>query len=91
MYGITFELDKSDLQMFYSQGASEAYAEIAQILQPFGFTGVGNTYVCKQGNLANMMAAVEALKKQSWFSSSVRNMETFRVAEWVDLTDFVRA
>ncbi len=91
MYGITFNLNVSDLQMFYSQNETQAQAEIAQMLATFGFKGVGNTYLCKDGDIVNLMAAVEALKKQSWFSSAVENIQAFRVEEWFDLTQFVRA
>ena len=44
MYGITFDLNTRDLQMFYSHTEQQAYAEIAEILQNYGFKNMGKVF-----------------------------------------------
>lgn len=91
MYGITLELNSQDLQMFYSYNEQQAYAEITEILQNFGFESMGKVYLSQADDMANLFSAVEALKKQPWFPASVQNIRAFRIDQWSDLTAFVRA
>lgn len=90
MYGITFDLNTQDLQMFYSHTEQQAYEEIREILKNFGFEGVGKAYISKSDNIADLFAALSALKRESWFSSSVHSIHSFYIAQWSDLTEFVR-
>ncbi|AUX61242.1 virulence factor [Simonsiella muelleri] len=91
MYGITFDLNTRDLQMFYSHTEQQAYAEIAEILQNYGFKNMGKVFISQSDNVADLFTAVLALRQESWFSSSVRNIHSFKIEQWSDLTQFVRA
>ena len=41
--------------------------------------------------MANLFAAIYALKKIDWFKSSVRDIRAFKVENWSDFTDIVKA
>lgn len=92
MHGIKIDLDMQELSMFYAYSEQEAFAEISNVLKPFGFTiQLGNAYLLENENMASLFSAMEALKKISWFPPSVRGMQVFRVSDWSDLTAFVRS
>jgi virulence-associated protein VapD len=40
--------------------------------------------------MANLFAAIYALKKISWFKESVRDIRAFKVENWSDFTQIVK-
>ena len=41
-------------------------------------------------DMDNLFAAIYALKKISWFKSSVRDIRAFKVENWSDFTQIVK-
>ena len=41
-------------------------------------------------DMANLFAAIYALKKIAWFKSSVRDIRAFKVENWSDFTQIVK-
>ena len=64
-----------------------AYADIRTSLSDFGFDWVqGSLYTCPNEDLANLFAALMALKALPWFATSVRDVRAFLVEQWSDFT-----
>ena len=51
----------------------------------------GSVYLTDNDDMANLFAAIYALKKIDWFRSSVRDIRAFKVENWSDFTDIVKA
>ena len=51
----------------------------------------GSVYLTDKDDMANLFAAIYALKKIDWFKSSVRDIRAFKVENWSDFTDIVKA
>jgi virulence-associated protein VapD len=59
---------------------SQAYADIGAILNGFSFDRVpGSLYLTNKDDLANLFAAIMALKALPWFAASVRDIRAFKV------------
>ena len=43
-------------------------------------------YFANKDDMANLFAAIYALKKISWFKSAVRDIRAFKVENWSDFT-----
>ena len=41
-------------------------------------------------DMANLFAAIYALKKIAWFKASVRDIRAFKVENWSDFTQIVK-
>ncbi|MHB1654968.1 MAG: hypothetical protein ACYCSZ_01190 [Burkholderiales bacterium] len=41
-------------------------------------------------NMAQLFVAIQSLKSQSWFPSSVRDIRAFRIEQWSDFTSVVK-
>lgn len=73
MFAIAFDLVVADAIKHHEKGVSQAYADIGSTLAGFGFTRVqGSLYTNASEDLANLFAAMTALKAMSWLPSSVR-------------------
>ncbi|MDO9012483.1 MAG: hypothetical protein Q7U78_11850 [Gallionella sp.] len=40
--------------------------------------------------MANMFLVIQALRAQSWFPKSVRDIRAFRIEQWSDFTSVVK-
>jgi virulence-associated protein VapD len=47
-------------------------------------------YLTDKDDMANLFAAIYALKKITWFKASVRDIRAFKVENWSDFTQIVK-
>ena len=91
MYAIAFDLVVSDTEQHHPRGVSQAYSEIGTTLAKYGFRRVqGSLYVSDDENMAQLFVAIQSLKEQPWFPSSVRDIRAFRIEQWSDFTSVVK-
>lgn len=92
MFAIAFDLTVADTEQHHPRGVSQAYADIGATLGTFGFSRVqGSLYVTEKEDMANLFLAVQALKAQTWFPKSVRDIRAFKLEQWSDFTPVVKA
>jgi virulence-associated protein VapD len=51
----------------------------------------GSLYTTGSEDLANLFAAIMALKAMPWFPASIRDLRAFRVEQWSDFTKLVKS
>ena len=91
MFAIAFDLVVADTQKNHPRGVSQAYADIGSTLAGYGFVRVqGSLYTNASEDLANLFAAISALKALAWIPASVRDIRAFRVEQWSDFTRFLK-
>jgi virulence-associated protein VapD len=91
MFAIAFDMTVADIREHYPKGISSAYAEIGKVIAPFGFERVqGSVYVTPSSDMAQLLAAVLALKALHWFPICVRDVRGFKVESWSDFTQIVK-
>ncbi len=91
MFAIAFDLVVADTDKNHPKGVSQAYSDIAGTLGSYGFARVqGSLYTNASEDLANLFAAIAALKALPWMPGSVRDIRAFRVEQWSDFTDFLK-
>lgn len=92
MFAITCNLDPDATNANHAQGVDGAMTEFCITLRRFGFERRQNSlYTCDNEDLANLFAAIEALKALPWFPASVRDIRAFRVEQWSDFTHFIKS
>lgn len=92
MFAIGFDLTVAETAANHPKGVSQAYADIGATLSGFGFVRVqGSLYTTPSDNLANLFSAIMALKTLPWFAGSVRDIRAFKVEQWSDFTQLVKA
>jgi virulence-associated protein VapD len=91
MFAIAFDLTVADTERSHPKGVSQAYTDIGATLYSFGFERIqGSLYVTENENMANLFAALEALRALKWFSSSARDIRAFRLEQWSDFTPIMK-
>ncbi len=91
MFAIAFDLVVADTLKNYPKGVTQAYNDIRNVLIDFGFEWrQGSLYTTDKDDLANLFAAIMALKALPWFPASVRDIRAFKVEHWSDFTDIVK-
>jgi virulence-associated protein VapD len=61
------------------------------VLEAYGFRRVqGSLYVTDDENMANLFKALQALRDNTWFPKSVRDIRAFRIEQWSDFTGVVK-
>ncbi|MFM9940019.1 MAG: virulence factor [Hyphomicrobiaceae bacterium] len=91
MFAIAFDMVVADLREHHPKGISSAYTEIGQILAPHGFERIqGSVYVTHTSDMANLVAAILALRSLPWFPKCARDIRGFRVENWSDFTAIVK-
>ncbi len=59
MYAIAFDMIISDLEKYYGKPYNDAYYEISNVLQEFGFYRTqGSVYLSSNSDMANLMEAI---------------------------------
>ena len=92
MFAIAFDMDIKELRSTYGEPYNNAYYEIKILLRNYNFYNTqGSVYLTDKDDMANLFAAIYALKKIKWFKSSVRDIRAFKVKNWSDFTDIVKA
>jgi virulence-associated protein VapD len=91
VFAVAFDLKIKDVEKSHPKGVTQAYLDIRDVLQSYGFEWKqGSVYVVQDENLANLTIAMTALKKLPWFPASVRDIRAFRVEQWSDFTPFMK-
>ncbi len=91
MFAIAFDLVVADTVAAHPKGVAQAYADIGSTLSGYGFSRVqGSLYTTPSDDLANLFAALSALKALAWFPASVRDIRAFKIEHWSDFTQFVK-
>lgn len=91
MFAIAFDLVVADTLKNHPNGVTQAYADIRNVLTKFGFEWrQGSLYTTDKDDLANLFAAIMALKKLPWFAPSVRDIRAFKIEHWSDFTALVK-
>jgi virulence-associated protein VapD len=91
VFAIAFDLVVADTRANHPTGVSAAYIEIGSTLARFEFTRVqGSLYVCPKEDMANLFAALMALKALPWLPASVRDIRAFKVEQWSDFTALIK-
>lgn len=74
-----------------SKRCCTSLSDIGAILNEHGFRRVqGSLYLTDNEDMANLFLAVQALRSQSWFPKSVRDIRAFRIEQWSDFTPVVK-
>lgn len=91
MFAIAFDMDIKELRNTYGEPYNNAYYEIKILLRKYDFYNTqGSVYLTDKDDMANLFAAIYALKKITWFKSSVRDIRAFKVENWSDFTQIVK-
>jgi virulence-associated protein VapD len=91
MFAIAFDLIVADAEAHQPRGATAAYAEIASTHRKFDFDRIqGSVYVTNSDSMANLFAALLALKAMPWFPLSVRDIRGFKIDNWSDFTPIIK-
>lgn len=80
------------LKKNYGIPYNRAYFEIKSVLKNNGFRWIqGSTYLTQSDDFVTLFKAIDALKKIDWFKKSVRDIRGYRVENWSDFTNVVKA
>ena len=91
MFCIAFDLVVADTARNHPKGVAQAYADIRNVLTGYGFDWrQGSLYTTDKDDLANLFAAIMALKGLPWFPASVRDIRAFKIEHWSDFTKIVK-
>ena len=93
MFAISFDLVISDLKTHYGEPYNRAYFdEIKVLLEQHGFEWIqGSTYLTQSDDLGTLYKAIVSLSKIDWFKKSVRDIRGFKVENWSDFTEILKA
>ncbi len=92
MFAIAFDLVVADALEQHPKGVRAAYDEVERTLLQFEFKRVqGSVFLSESEDLANLLLAMNALKSLPWFPKVVRDIRAFRVEQWSDFTEFMKA
>ena len=92
MFAIAFDMDIKELRNSYGEPYNNVYYEIKIILRKYNFFNTqGSVYLTDKDDMANLFAAIYALKKTPWFKNAVRDIRAFKVENWSDFTEIVKA
>lgn len=91
MFAIAFDLVVADVSLHHPSGVSAAYNEIGATVRKYGFERIqGSVYVNDNEDMANLFAAILALKRLPWFQNSVRDIRGFKIENWSDFTPIIK-
>lgn len=91
MYAVAFDLVVADTEQQHPKGVAQAYSDIGALLNEHGFRRVqGSLYLTDNEDMANLFLTIQALRSQSWFPKSVRDIRAFRIEQWSDFTPVVK-
>jgi virulence-associated protein VapD len=91
MFAIAFDLVVAETEKHHPKGVSQAYSDIADLLEIFQFNRIqGSVYVTESDDMARLFEAILALRGLTWFPPSVRDIRAFRIEQWSDFTPIVK-
>jgi virulence-associated protein VapD len=92
MYAISFDLNVNTLTVVHAKGYRQAYRDIERELAAFGFRRVQQSvYLAEGARIGEVFSALEALKALMWFADAVTDIRVFRVEDWSDVTQQIKA
>ena len=92
MFAIAIDMIVASADVHHPGGQRKAYSDVARTLEGFGFRRVQwSVYAAETEDLANLFAAIDALRKLNWFGPSVKNIRAFRMEQGSDFTAIVKA
>jgi virulence-associated protein VapD len=92
MFAIAFDRVVADTLLNHPRGVTQAYADIRALLSGYEFDWrQGSLYTTDKDDLANLFAAIMALKQLPWFPAPVRDIGAFKVEHWSDFTPLVKS
>ena len=94
MYAIAFDMKIDDLKKNYGDPYNAAYDEIRQEMSNLGFDWAqGSLYISSDtsNTLTTVYKAINKLSQINWFEKSVRDIRAFKVEDWSDFTEVVKA
>ena len=89
MYGLTFDLDTNLLHDDYNISRSKAYSIIDKELSSLGFVHLQCSMYVLQNPKSGMNFLFdidEQLGQYEWFNACVRDIVTFKLEDWSELT-----
>ena len=91
MFAIAFHMVVADLKAYYGEPYNNAYYEIANVLMKYDYYNIqGSVYVSENRDMANLVRALNALKRIEWFKNSVRDIRAFRMEDWSNFTSLIK-
>ncbi len=92
MFAIAFDLVVQETAHHHPKGVSQTSADIGNTLAESGFNRVqGSLYTNNSEDLANRFSAILALRSLAWLPDSAGDIRAFRVEQWSDFTQMVKA
>ncbi len=92
MFAIAIDMTVANADAHHPKGQRKAYSDVARTLENFGFKRAQwSVYAAETEDLANLFAAVDALRSLEWFPASVKNIRAFRMDQGSDFTAIVKA
>jgi virulence-associated protein VapD len=91
MYAIAFDMGIAALKKYYGEPYNNAYFEISKELRKHEFYNTqGSVYLSANGNMVNLVDAMNALRCIEWFRKSVRDIRAFKVEDWSNFAEFMK-
>lgn len=94
MFAIAFDLPIDELKKEYGEPYNNAYSEIQNELENLGFEWAQESMYInadKSNDLTAVYKAINRLSHIDWFKKSVRIIRVFKVDDWSDFTEIVKA
>lgn len=94
MFAIAFDLAIDELKKEYGEPYNNAYSEIQHELENLGFEWAQESMYInadKTNDLTAVYKAINRLSHIDWFKKSVRIIRAFKVDDWSDFTEIVKA
>jgi virulence-associated protein VapD len=89
MFAIAFDLLWHITRQTHPRGVPQAYADIGNVLNRYGFQRVqGSVYVSQNESLVSVTQAMVALRALPWFPNCIR---AFKLEHWSYFTDFMKS
>jgi virulence-associated protein VapD len=94
MYAVSFDMEVAKLKEHYGEPYNKAYDEIRLMMNDLGFEWAqGSLYIAKNelNTLTAVYKVINKLSSVQWFKQSVRDIRAFKVEDWSDFTEIVKA
>jgi len=91
MFAIAFDLLNAETQALHPKSLRQAYRDVERTLVRYDFWRVQQSvYHTDREDLANLYAAMNALRALPWFPACVKDIKGYRVEMWSDFTPMMK-